>query len=60
MLLFDRVIPVEEMVSRVEKVNLEDIQNAAIKIFASKPSYTLLGSIGDYLPYDELEKQIRL
>ncbi len=60
MLLFDRVIPVEEMVSRVEKVSLEDIQNAAIKIFASKPSYTLLGSIGDYLPYDELEKQIRL
>lgn len=32
MLLFDRVIPVEEMVSRVEKVSLEDIQNAAIKI----------------------------
>ena len=60
MLLFDRVIPVEEMVSRVEKVSLEDIQNAAIKIFASKLSYTLLGSIGDYLPYDELEKQIRL
>ncbi len=60
MLLFDRVIPVEEMVSRVEKVSLEDIQNAAIKIFASKPSYTLLGSIGDYLPYDELEKQIKL
>ncbi len=56
MLLFNRVIPVEEMVARVEKVTLQDIQNIANRIFASKPTYTLLGSIDQYLDYEHLEK----
>lgn len=60
MLLFDRVIPVEEMVERVEKVTLEDIRNTANRIFASKPSYTLLGSIDKYLDFEHLEKLTKI
>lgn len=56
MLLFDRVIPVDEMVARVEKVTLQDIQNTANKIFAGKPTYTLLGSIDKYPEYQHLKK----
>lgn len=59
MLLFNRIIPIEEMVSRVENVNLDDIQNIAQKIFSSKPSYTLLGSIDNYQSYENLEKEIK-
>lgn len=59
MLLFDRIIPVEEMVARVEKVTLDDIQNAARQIFTGRPTYALLGSIGEYLDYDQLVNQIK-
>lgn len=56
MLLFNRVIPVDEMVARVEKVTLQDIQNTANKIFSGRPTYTLLGSIDKYPDYHSLEK----
>lgn len=56
MLIFDRLIPVEEMVERIEKVTLDDIQKAAQTIFGTKPTYTLLGALKDYPEYDELQK----
>lgn len=56
MLLFNRIIPVEEMVDRVESVTLQDIQKSANRIFASSPAYTLLGSIDSYLDYEHLKK----
>lgn len=59
MLLFNRIIPVEEMVERVEKVSIDDVQNVAQQIFSSKPTYTLLGSIDEYLGYDQLEKLLK-
>lgn len=59
MLLFNRIIPVEEMVERVEKVTLNDIQSVAQQIFATKPTYTLLGSIGKYLDYEKLAEAIK-
>ena len=55
MLLYNRVIPVKEMVERVEKVTVDDILNAANKIFTSNPSYTLLGSIDQYPDYEYLK-----
>ena len=55
MLLYNRVIPVKEMVERVEKVTVDDILNAANKIFTSNPSYTLLGSIEQYPDYEYLK-----
>lgn len=59
MLLFNRIIPVEEMVERVEKVSLDDVQRVATQIFSSKPTYTLLGSIDEYLDYEKLEQLIK-
>lgn len=59
MLIFDRIIPVDEMVQRIEKVTLDDIQNVAQKIFSTKPTYTLLGSIKEHLEYDELQKLLK-
>lgn len=59
MLLFNRIIPVDEMVELIEKVTLADIQDTAQKIFASKPTYTLLGSLDEYMSYDKLEKILK-
>ena len=54
MLLFNRVLPVEEMIDMIEKVTLDDIQDTAQTIFAAKPTYALLGSLGSYMGYDEV------
>ena len=60
MLLFDRIIPIEEMVERIEKVSVDDVQNIARKIFSSNPTYTLVGDIEGYPPYDEIKQMIKL
>ena len=60
MLLFNRIIPIEEMVERIEKVSVDDVQNIARKIFSSNPTYTLVGDIEGYPPYDEIKQMIKL
>ena len=54
LLIFDRAIPVKEMVSRIENVTLEDIQNTARNIFASTPTYALVGDIKAHPTYDQI------
>lgn len=54
LLIFDRVIPVKEMVSRIENVTLEDIQNTARNIFASTPTYALVGDIKAHPTYNQI------
>ncbi len=58
LLLFNRIIPVEEMVERVEKVTIDDVQNAARQIFSSNPTYTLVGDIDGHPEYDEIKHLI--
>ena len=59
MLIFDRVIPVEEMVDKIERITREDIRTVANELFSSKPSYVLVGDVAGYPSYDKIEKQIR-
>ncbi|MFI3242010.1 MAG: pitrilysin family protein [Alphaproteobacteria bacterium] len=56
--LFGRRIPVEEMVAKIDNVNKEKIRSLANKIFASKPSYALLGDIGEYMDYENFYKEV--
>ena len=57
MLLFNRVIPTEEIVAKIENVTKDDVLNLAQKIFATAPTYTLLGCEGCIYPqYDEVRK----
>ena len=55
MLIYNRIIPIEEMVERIEKVTLDDIRQTAQTIFSSRPTYTLLGAVEQRLEYDELQ-----
>ncbi|MBQ9731463.1 MAG: insulinase family protein [Alphaproteobacteria bacterium] len=54
MLIYGRIIPVEEMVQRIERVSLDDVQRLARQIFSSQPTYALLGAVDERIEYDEL------
>lgn len=56
MLVFNRIIPTEEMVAKIEAVSKEDIKRIACRIFESKPTYTLVGDIAGYPSYEDLQK----
>lgn len=60
MLIFGRVIPVEEMVNKIEHITREDIRQVANDLFSSKPSYALLGDIKGHPGYDDIQKQIKV
>lgn len=60
MLLFNRVVPVEEMVERIEKVTVEDVQKVANQIFSTNPTYTLVGDIDGYPDYEEIKRLIKI
>lgn len=59
MLLYNRVIPVDEIVAHIDSVTAEDIQKAAQTLFVSAPTYALLGDLKDYPDYELLQKHLR-
>ena len=59
MLIFDRVIPIEEMLEKLERITREDIRKVANEIFSSKPSYVLVGDIAGHPSYNKIEKRIK-
>ncbi len=58
-LIFNRIIPIKEMVERIDNTTLDDIQKTAQTIFSSNPTYTLLGAIGEHASYDELKNMLK-
>jgi len=60
MLIFNRVVPVNEMVEKIEKITRDDIRNVANEIFASTPSYALMGDIAGHPSYDEIQRLIKV
>lgn len=59
MLLHNRVIPIDEVIGRVDAVTLDDIQTAAQTLFSSTPTYTLLGDLADYPDYEKLQNYLK-
>lgn len=57
-LIHNRVLPVAEIVERIESVTKEKILNMAQMIFGGKPTYTLLGNLNDYPAYEDLQKML--
>jgi predicted Zn-dependent peptidase len=58
-LLYNRIVPIDEIVGRVDAVTLEDVQNAARLVFSSKPTYTLLGDLKSYPTYEKIQKYLK-
>ena len=59
LLLFNRYIPVEEMVGYIDEVTTDDILKTAQSVFATKPTYTLVGNIDGHIGYDEVCKKLK-
>ena len=59
MLLYNRIIPIEEMVARIENVTLQDVCDMAQQIFASKPTYCLVGDIENHPDYEQIQNMIK-
>ena len=58
LLLFNRIIPTEEIVEKIEAISADDLQNIAQSIFTSTPTYALLGAGGHKYPTYEEVKQL--
>lgn len=59
-LLFNRVIPTEEIVKRIEIINAEELQVLARQVFSSTPTYALLGCGGyKYPSFDEVKALLK-
>lgn len=52
--LFGRPIPMEEILAKLERVNVNSVQSACQKILASKPTLTTLGLVDHVMNYDDL------
>lgn len=59
LLLFGRYIPVEEMVGYIDAVTADDVLATAQKVFAGKPTYTLVGNIDGHIGYDEVCEKLK-
>lgn len=60
MLLFNRVIPTNEIVEKIENITKEDLLKVSQTIFSSTPTYTLLGCDKSKFPsYEDVQKMLR-
>ena len=58
-LLFGRFVPVEEQVARIDAISVDDILQTAQKIFASNPTYTLVGNIDGHIDYETVCQKLK-
>jgi len=58
-LIHGRIIPTDETIERLESVNLDDVQKAAQMLFASNPTYALLGNLKKYPSYEDLKETLK-
>ncbi|MCQ2914473.1 MAG: insulinase family protein [Alphaproteobacteria bacterium] len=54
MLMFNRLITKEEIIEKINSVNIDRLQKLARQIFTSKPTIAALGPIKNVMSYDEL------
>ena len=59
-LIYNRIIPIQEMIDDIEAVTLEDVLSVSQHIFSSRPSYSLVGAFDKYMEYDELCRKIQV
>ena len=59
MLIFNRILPIEEMVERIESVTLDDVLQTAQTIFSSTPTYALVGDIKGHYAYDKIQEMLK-
>lgn len=56
--MFNRPIPMEEVLTKINNVTVQSVQLACEKILSQKPTLTTLGLIDDVMEYDALVSQL--
>jgi predicted Zn-dependent peptidase len=58
LLLYDRPIPAEEVVAKIEAVGSPDIARVAKRIFASTPTLAALGPVAQVPSLDAVRRRL--
>lgn len=59
LLIFNRVIPIDEMVERIENVSRDDVLQTAQKILSTVPTYALVGDIKNHFGYEKIQEMLK-
>ncbi len=60
MIIYGRIIPIEETISRIDSVSLSGLKAAAKNILSSKPTLAALGPIQHVMSYEDIQKRLSL
>jgi predicted Zn-dependent peptidase len=58
LLIFGRVMPIEELVARIDAIDAEQIDALAQKIFAVPPVLAAVGPLDNLEPYDTITRRL--
>ncbi|MDH5557386.1 MAG: insulinase family protein [Alphaproteobacteria bacterium] len=58
MLVFGRPLPIDEIVARIDAVDIEAVRNVANRIFKGRPSLAAIGPLGRMMPYDSFAERL--
>jgi predicted Zn-dependent peptidase len=58
LLIFDRIVPLEETIAKIEAVDASAVENVAKRILSSPLTVTALGPINELETYDSISKRL--
>jgi predicted Zn-dependent peptidase len=58
MLVFGRPLPIEEIVSRIDAIDVDAVRRVAERIFAGRPSLAAIGPLGRMMSYDSFAERL--
>jgi predicted Zn-dependent peptidase len=58
MLVFGRPLPIDEIVARIDAVDIDAVRRVARRVFTGRPSLAAIGPLGRMMPYDRFAKRL--
>ena len=58
MLIFGRPLPIDEIVRKIDVVDVAAVRNVIARTFAGRPSVAAIGPLGRMMPYDRFAEQL--
>ncbi|MCK4867642.1 MAG: insulinase family protein, partial [Alphaproteobacteria bacterium] len=58
MLIFGRPLPIDEIVARIDAVDMDAVRRVAGRIFTGRPSLAAIGPLGRMMPYDRFAERL--
>ncbi len=58
MLVFGRPLPIDEIVARIDAVDMDAVRRVAGRIFTGRPSLAAIGPLGRMMPYDRFAERL--